>query len=138
MLYFIKICANFILHEKKNKQQVHPPPAFYFYLLNSQLVHFSILLNKVTIILNSSSLYSCLENPVDRGAWWAAVHGFTQSWTRLKQLSMHACMHWRRKWQSNPVFLPGQSQGQRSLVGHLWGCTESDTTEATRQQQSVS
>ena len=28
--------------------------------------------------------YSCLENPVDRGAWWAAVHGVTQSQTRLK------------------------------------------------------
>ena len=34
------------------------------------------------------------------------------------------------------VFLPGESQGQRSLVGgRLWGCTESDTTEATQQQQ---
>ena len=32
-------------------------------------------------------LYSCLENPVDRGAWWAAVHRFAQSWTRLKRLS---------------------------------------------------
>ena len=28
-------------------------------------------------------LYSCLENPKDRGAWWAAVHGVTKSWTRL-------------------------------------------------------
>ena len=36
--------------------------------------------------------YSCLENPVDRGAWWAAVHRVTQSWTRLKQLSIHACI----------------------------------------------
>ena len=27
---------------------------------------------------------SCLENPRDRGAWWAAVYGVTQSWTRLK------------------------------------------------------
>ena len=34
--------------------------------------------------------YSCLENPVDRGAWWAAVHRVAQSWTRLKRLSMHA------------------------------------------------
>ena len=32
--------------------------------------------------------YSCLENPVDRGAWWGAVHRVAQSWTRLKQLSM--------------------------------------------------
>ena len=39
---------------------------------------------------------------------------------------------WRRKWQPTPVFLPGDSQGQRSLLGcRLWGCTESDTTEVT-------
>ena len=39
---------------------------------------------------------------------------------------------WRRKWQPTPVFLPGESQGQRSLVGcSLWGLTESDTTEMT-------
>ena len=42
-------------------------------------------------------------------------------------------MHWRRKWQPTPVFLPGESQGQRSLVGcRLWGRTESDTTEETQ------
>ena len=41
-------------------------------------------------------------------------------------------MPWRRKWQPTPVFLPGESQGWGSLVGcRLWGCTESDTTEAT-------
>ena len=45
-------------------------------------------------------------------------------------------MHWRRKWQPTPVFLPGESQGRGSLVGRrLWGHTESDTTEATVQQQ---
>ena len=45
-------------------------------------------------------------------------------------------MHWRRKWQPTPVFLPGESQGRGSLVGcRLWGHTESDTTEATQQQQ---
>jgi len=47
-------------------------------------------------------------------------------------------MHWRRKRQPTPVFLPGESQGRRSLVGcHLWGHTESDTTEVTRQQQQT-
>ena len=41
-------------------------------------------------------------------------------------------MHWRRKWQPTPVFLPGESQGRQSLMGCcLWGRTESDTTEAT-------
>ena len=39
------------------------------------------------------------------------------------------------KWQPTPVFLPGESQGQRSLAGcSLWGRTESDTTEVARQQ----
>ena len=39
---------------------------------------------------------------------------------------------WRRKWHPTPVFLPGESQGWRSLVGcRLWGRTELDTTEAT-------
>ena len=33
--------------------------------------------------------YSCLENPMDKGAWQATVHGVAKSWTRLKQLSMH-------------------------------------------------
>ena len=31
--------------------------------------------------------YSCLENPMDRGAWWATVHGVAESWTQLKWLS---------------------------------------------------
>ena len=34
--------------------------------------------------------YSCLENPTDRGAWWATVQGIAKSWTRLKRLSTHA------------------------------------------------
>ena len=45
-------------------------------------------------------------------------------------------MHWRRKWQPTPVFLPGESQGLGSLMGCcLWDRTESDTTEVTQQQQ---
>ena len=47
-------------------------------------------------------------------------------------LSLFTFMHWRRKWQPTPAFLPGESQGQESLVGcRLWGRTESDTTEVT-------
>ena len=37
--------------------------------------------------------YSCLETPMDRGAWQATVHGFSKSQTWLKQLSIHACTH---------------------------------------------
>ena len=36
--------------------------------------------------------YFCLENPADRGVWWAPVHGVTQSRTQLKCLSMHVCI----------------------------------------------
>ena len=74
----------------------------------------------------------CLEKPMDRGAWWAAVHGVAKSRTRLTSLSLFTFMHWRRQWQPTPVFLPGESQGRRSLVDCcLWGSTESDTAEAT-------
>ena len=51
-------------------------------------------------------------------------------------LALFTFMHWRRKWQPTPMFLPGESQGRGSLVGCCpWGCTELDTTEATWQQQ---
>ena len=36
--------------------------------------------------------YSCLENPMDRGAWWAAIHRVAWSQIQLKRLSMHACI----------------------------------------------
>ena len=81
--------------------------------------------------------YSCLENP------WTEEPGRLQSMVsrRVQQdwaasLSLSTFMHWKRKWQPTPVFLPEESQGLGSLVGcRLWGCTESDTTEATQQQQ---
>ena len=75
--------------------------------------------------------YSCLENPLDGGVWWAAVHGVAK--TRLNDFTLiFTFLHWRRKWQPTLVFLPGESQGRGSLVGcRLWGRTESDMTEAT-------
>ena len=42
--------------------------------------------------------YSCLENPMDGGAWWGAVHGVAKSRTRLSDFTF-TFMHWRRKWQ---------------------------------------
>ena len=66
---------------------------------------------------------------MDGGAWKAAVHGVAEGRTRLSDFTF-TFMHRRRKWQPNPVFLPGEAQGRRSLVGcSLWGLTESDTTE---------
>ena len=75
-------------------------------------------------------------------AWkipWMEEPGRLQSMGSLRvrhdwvtSLSLFTFMHWRRKWQPTPLFLPGEPQGQRSLVGcRLWGRTESDTTEVT-------
>ena len=75
-------------------------------------------------------------------AWkipWTEEPGRLQSMGSLRvghnsvaSLSLLTFMHWRRKWQPTPVFLPGESQGQGRLVGcRLWGRTESDRTEVT-------
>ena len=107
--------------------------------------------------------YSCLANPMDGGAWWAAVDGVAElgvtEWlthtcirTQKTQVSLSVlvcvcacvwvclyvlvCMRsvfsflrthdqWelRRQWEPTPVFLPGKSNGWRSLVGcSPWGC----------------
>ena len=68
---------------------------------------------------------------MDGGTQWAAVYGVEKSRTRLSDFTFTFHFHWRRKWQPTAVFLPGESQGWGILVGYrLWGCTESDTTEA--------
>ena len=81
--------------------------------------------------------YSCLENPMDRGAWWAAVHGVAKSRTRLsdftftfhfhaleKEMATHSsALAWRISGTGEPRGLPSM------------GRMESDTTEATQQQQ---
>ena len=61
-----------------------------------------------------------------------------RGWIRMcaTSLSLITFLHWRRKGQPPPVFLPGESQGRGSLVGcRLWGRTESNVTEATQQQR---
>ena len=70
----------------------------------------------------------------DGGAWWATVHRVTKSRTRLSDFTSPTrpwclsssylnkcllCFFWRRKWQPTPVFLPGESHGQRSLAGYI-------------------
>ena len=70
---------------------------------------------------------------MDGGAWWAAVHGVAQSQTGLSDFTF--TFHFpalEKEMAATPVFLPGESQGQGSLVScHLWGHIESDTTEMT-------
>ena len=74
-----------------------------------------------------------LENSMDGGAWWAAVHGVAKSWTRLSDFTFTFHFHaLEKEMATHSMFLPGESQGWRSLVGCcLWGRTESDTTEVT-------
>ena len=52
-------------------------------------------------------LYSCLENPMDRGAWRATVHRVAKSWTQLKRLNVHT-----QVWSSMRV-----TPGDHSLRG---------------------
>ena len=60
------------------------------------------------------------------------LHAYYQYKYIENNMHVQQLIPWRRKWQSTPVFLPGESQGWTSLVGcHLWGCTESDTTDVT-------
>ena len=76
---------------------------------------------------------SCLENPMDGGACWAAVHGVPKSRTRLSDFTFTFHFHaLEKEMATTPVFLPGECQGRGSLVGcRLWGRTESHTTEGT-------
>ena len=77
--------------------------------------------------------YSFLENPMDGGAWKAAVHGVAEGRTQLSDFTFTFHFHaLEREMATHSSFLPGQSQVQGSLVGyHLRGHTESDTTEVT-------
>ena len=81
--------------------------------------------------------YSCLENPMDGGAWWAAIHGVAEGRTRLSDFTF--TFHFpalEKEMAAHSSVLAWRIPGTGSLVGcRLWGRTESDTTEATQQQQ---
>ena len=75
--------------------------------------------------------YSCLENPMDRGAWWAAVHGVAKCWTRRsnftftfhfhaleKEMATHSSvLAWRIPGMGEPDGLPSMGLHR---VGHDW------------------
>ena len=65
--------------------------------------------------------YSCLENPVDGGAWWAAVYGVAQSRTGLKQLSSSSSSRQHIKKQRHYLANKGpSSQGYGFSSSHVW------------------
>ena len=86
--------------------------------------------------------YSCLENPMDRGAWWAAVHGVAMSWTWLgdftftihaleKEMATHSSvLAWR---------IPGTGEpgGMPSMGSHRVGHHRSDLAAADTQNENM-
>ena len=77
--------------------------------------------------------YSCLENPMEGGAWWAAVHGVAKSRTRLGDFTFTFHFHaLEKEMATHSSVLAWRIPGRESLVGcRLWGHTESDMTEVT-------
>ena len=83
---------------------------------------------------NSTPLqYSCLENPMDGGVWWAAVHGVVKSRTRLRDFTFTFHFHaLEKEMATHSSVLAWRIPGTGSLVGcRLWGRTELGMTEAT-------
>ena len=129
--------------EKKYVKAVYSHPAYLIYMQSTSCETWSGL------------SVSALPRAWKPGKWWCsramAPHSSTLArripWTEepgglqsmgslrvghdgATSLSLFTFMHWRRKWQPTPVFLPGESQGQWGLVRcRLWGRRESDTTE---------
>jgi len=112
----------------------------YRYVNSQIIIHF-----KVSLSFGKTQelrVYNAMATHSSTLAWkipWAEEPGGLQSMgslgvgqDRVTSLSLFTFMHWRRKWQPTPVFLPGESQEPGSLVGcRLWGRTELDTIEVT-------
>ena len=114
----------------------------FFFFLSHQFIWASKGSHEVYLEGNIYILEKAMATHSSTLAWkipWAEEPGRLQSMGSRRvghdwvtSLSLFTFMHWRRKWQPTRVFLPGKSQGRGNLVGcRLWGCTESDTTEAT-------
>ena len=122
-LIFLNCVFMYNIHTGKYRLQVYN--FVYFYKL-------------ITLECRNTTLLASRLTP-SRKIPWTEEPGRLQSMGSLgvrhdwaTSLSLFTFIHWRRKWQPTPVFLPGESQGWGSLVGcRLWGCTESDTTEVT-------
>ena len=69
----------------------------------TERLHFHFLLSRIGEGNGNPLQYSCLDNPRDRGAWWAAVYGVAQSRTRLKQLSSRSSSSWRSALDSKEI-----------------------------------
>ena len=72
--------------------------------------------------------YSCLENPMDGGAWWAAVHGVAQSWTWLR-LHFHFSLSCTGEGNGNPLqcFCLGNPRDRGAWWAAVYGVAQSQT-----------
>ena len=68
----------------------------------TERLHFHVSLSCIGEGNGTPLQYSCLENPRDEGAWWAAVYGVAQSWTRLKQLSSSSSRSMKLREEKGP------------------------------------
>ena len=87
-----------------------------------------ININKIATHYYGTPLqYSCLENPMGGGAWWAAVHGVAEGRTRLSDFTFTSHFHaLEKEMATTPVFLPGESQGR----GAWWAAVSGDLPAA--------
>ena len=84
------------------------------------------------LIMHWSRAWSCTDHEADHTSitWVCMLKSLPKPWVRK--------MPWERKWQPTPVFLPGESHGQRSLAGHSpWGCKRVRHNLVSKQQQTV-
>ena len=97
----------------------------FFFQCEQNIVSRFLNLKYMSLLIDWQTMHS--KNDMK---WKIGYLSFPNDWAT--SLSLFTFMHWRRKWQPTPAFLPGESQGRGSLVGcRLWGRTESDTTEVT-------
>ena len=89
----------------------------------TERLHFHFSLSRIGEGNGNPLQCSCLENPRDRGAWGS--HRVGHDWAT--SLSLFTFMHWRRKWQPTPVFLPGESQGREAWWAAVSGVAQSWT-----------
>ena len=77
--------------------------------------------------------YSCLENPMDGGAWWAAVHGVAKSRTQLSDFTFTFHFHALEKEMAthSSILAWSNPRDRGAWRAAVYGVAESDTTEAT-------